>query len=131
MQVLTIFELVYASYSDIRYMETEPLFILGFILARVGEMVQKKENILAYLAIAGIVFFLFLFGSACFSLGGADALIAVLICMNLGFYGIYAIILGLVLAVPFVLMRKGQETPLIPFLGIGYCICLIVIKTVF
>ena len=130
MQILSILEFIYASYTDIRYMEAEPVLIIVFILARAGELLLTGQDIRGFLVITAIVFLIFLYGSISFSLGGADALIAALICINLGFYGIYAIITGLALAIPIVLSRKGKETPLIPFLSIGYVIFLLLMHIV-
>lgn len=128
MQLISLIELLYASYTDIRYLEAEPLLILGFSMARVAELILEGENICGYLNLSAIVFLIFIIICTLFSVGGADALIAVLICLNLGFYGIVTIITGLLTAVPFVLLRKGRETPLIPFLSIGYVIWLSVIN---
>lgn len=128
MQVVSIVEFIYASYTDIRYMETEPLFIIGFMLARIGELAAVGENIRVYLMVSAVVFVVFLFGCAWFSLGGADALIASLICLNLGFYGIYAVITGLLISIPALLLRKGKEIPLIPFLSLGYVTWLILLR---
>ena len=124
MQALSIIELIYASYTDIRYMETEPIFMLTCIIARIVELVVTDQNAVWYFAITGIVFTVFMIGCIKYSLGGADALTSALICINLGFTGIYAIITGLLISVPVLIIRKGREIPLIPFLSIGYVIWL-------
>lgn len=127
MQVIVIAELIYASYTDIRCMEVEPGFIIFCIFAKIVELIVKEQPVMEVLFISSMVFLILLGECLFFSMGGADALIGLLICVNLGLYGILAILTGMLLAIPLMAARKGKETPLIPFMSAGYLIWLFVI----
>ncbi len=76
------------------------------------------------LIVTGIVLLVLLVGCLLFSMGGADALVGALICLNLGPIGVYACMTGFLLAIPFMVWKKGKEIPMIPFLSAGYLILL-------
>lgn len=124
MQYITIAVLLYASYTDIVSLEAEPVLITLCMAGRILEMVIKGQMIAEGIVAAGLVFLVLLAGCVFFSLGGADALIGALICLNLGSLGIYAVMTAFVFSVPFILVRNGKETPMIPFLTIGYLLWL-------
>lgn len=64
-------------------------------------------------------------------LGGADCLIVAAIGYSLDFYGFYAVIIGLILTLPYTaymkITKKEHVYPLIPFLTTGYIIILIIL----
>ena len=64
-------------------------------------------------------------------LGGADCLIVAAIGYSLDFYGFYAVIIGLILTLPYTaymkITKKEHVYPLIPFLTTGYIIILFIL----
>ena len=111
--------LLLASVSDIRTMEVPLFYWILPVFIKIIEKQIKMENILLSVSIL-ICFMFFSFLS---NFGGADALLIGTIVFVMGFYGIYAVLLAFVFALPYTLYLKIKDNekpyPFVPFLFAG------------
>lgn len=127
--------LLYATYTDIKTLEV-PLWVSPVIIGiRFLQDFMSGENnfrimsgLLCGAILFGIFFMVAYLGD---QLGGADCLIVAAIGYSLDFYGFYAVIIGLILTLPYTaymkITKKEHVYPLIPFLTTGYIIILFIL----
>ena len=128
--VIEIIALLAAAISDIRSM-TVPLFLLPSAMAsEILILLMSQENHAEAFICAGAAFLIMLVPAVFVNGGGADALAACSLCLALdGRAGLYALILGELCTVPYLLFRKKEsktkDYPLIPFLFAGFLVVLL------
>lgn len=126
---------LYASYSDIKTLEVPLWLSPAIILLRFfsDEFFGNRDRIFLGI-ICGFVLFaiFFLISVIGQQLGGADCLIVAAMGYVLDFYGFYAVIIGLLLSIPYTAYMKITNTehvyPLVPFLTSGFIIMLLMLS---
>lgn len=120
------FILCFASYKDIKTMQVPiSLSFLIEILSVVSIGTTGGDiDFLLSCASAGISFLITITSVIFSGLGGADCLMATAIGINLGLYGFYAFMFGLLFSIPYIIhltrTHQKKEYPFIPFLTLGY-----------
>lgn len=117
--------LILASMSDFRTL-TVPIWLLPLAIGSetIFLLLTPGNHAEAFIC-AGAAFLIMLVPAVVGNGGGADALAAAALCLALdGRHGLYALILGELLTVPYLLLRKKayrtKAYPLIPFLFAGF-----------
>lgn len=134
MILLILILLLYATYTDIKTLEV-PLWVSPVIISiRFLQDFMSGENnfrIMSGLLCGAILFRIFLWLLILEISQRADCLIVAAIGYSLDFYGFYAVIIGLILTLPYTaymkITNKEHVYPLIPFLTTGYIIILIIL----
>lgn len=110
------------------------LTVIGVMIKAVELLYYKPELITEHF-FAALMAAIILFGVAFFgNLGGADCLIGTLVVFQMGVYGIIALIVSFILAMPYALyMRirnKEQEYPFIPYIAVAvFLVSIYILKT--
>lgn len=131
-----LFLLFYAAYTDIKTLEV-PLWIFpSIIFLRSLSFISRNnhEQLIMGLICGTVLFFIFFLISILGQqLGGADCLIVAAIGYTMDFYGLYAVIIGLFLSIPYTaymkVSHKEHVYPLVPFLLSGVIIILFLMMT--
>lgn len=110
------------------------LTVIG-VMVKAVEMTYYEPYLIREHFFASLLTAIILFGVAFFgNLGGADCLIGTLVVFQMGIFGIIALIISFILAIPYALYMKikdkEQEYPFIPFIVVAvYIVLIYMIKT--
>ena len=129
--IIEVIILIIASILDIQGKDIPiKLSVFSLIMHTLLFYITNNGTIFLHnLFFAAMIFGMFLIGNLFFNLGGADTLMAATATIGIGSWGLIMALIAFLTSIPYAIYRekiKKPQYPFIPFILIGYLICIFI-----